>query len=302
LTGFALSFTPRMTQITTDSGGNRLDDFEETTYGADGWITDPNRVDTDGDTWWDGYEINTKGTNPLNNDTDQDGARDNVDLDPKRNLLVAVKVGQIHHAGAWWDPKLAGIVWVNDAYTWVTEHRMGSADGTDDHTATFDLTYYADVPDDTSSVSVRGAGWGIVDGRWDDPLVDGTVGYTLQSGTAYHTIWGGNSWMAFDVWTHALEKTKTFLVTDGNATVTSAGGQHRLTGQDRYFVFAFDVTSAYAPFVVGVNTVVVPRSLFLDSKLRRTSGTARTRHSTARARSCMGRTSARPTSRRASPA
>ncbi|HYU06002.1 MAG TPA: hypothetical protein VEM77_02335 [Thermoplasmata archaeon] len=32
--------------------------------------------------------------------------------------------------------------------------------------------------------------------------------------------------------------------------------------------FRFDLTSAYGPFVVGVNTIVVPRSIFLDSKVR----------------------------------
>ncbi len=33
-------------------------------------------------------------------------------------------------------------------------------------------------------------------------------------------------------------------------------------------MFTFDATSAYGPLVVGVNTIVVPRSIFLDSKLR----------------------------------
>ncbi len=82
-------------------------------------------------------------------------------------------------------------------------------------------------------------------------------------------LWNGNSWYSFDVWTVALPKAKTLFVTDGNATITLASGQSRLVGQDRYYVFTFDVTSAYGPFVVGVNTVVVPRSIFLDSKLRK---------------------------------
>jgi len=42
-----------------------------------------------------------------------------------------------------------------------------------------------------------------------------------------------------------------------------------LLGQDQCFTFSFDVTSAYKLFVAGVNAVVVPRSIFLDSKLRK---------------------------------
>src|SRR6266568_1306905 len=56
-------------------------------------------------------------------------------------------------------------------------------------------------------------------------------------------LWNGNSWYSFDVWTVALPKAKTLFVTDGNATITLASGQSRLVGQDRYYVFTFDVTS-----------------------------------------------------------
>ncbi len=135
--------------------------------------------------------------------------------------------------------------------------------------SSFDLTYYADVPDDVSSVSVRATAWAINPGRGDDILVDAFVSYTLNSGTASWTLWNGNSWYSFDVWTVGRAQAKTLFVTDGNATLTISNGQSRLVGQDRYSVFTFDVTSAYGPFVVGVNTVVVPRSIFLDSKLRK---------------------------------
>ncbi len=137
-------------------------------------------------------------------------------------------------------------------------------------TSYFGYTYYADVPDDVSSVSLRATAWAINPGRGDDILVDAFLqgGYTLNSGTSYQTLWNGNSWYSFDAWTVALPKAKTLFVTDGNATITLANGQSRLVGQDRYYVFTFDVTSAYGPFVVGVNTIVVPRSIFLDSKLR----------------------------------
>jgi len=91
-------------------------------------------------------------------------------------------VKKLHHgASPWCTPELVGIVRVNDAYTWVTEHRMATEDvywsagclSNIASTAVFDLTYYADVPDDVASVSVRGTGWSVNGARWDDILVDG---------------------------------------------------------------------------------------------------------------------------------
>jgi len=50
--------------------------------------------------------------------------------------------------------------------------------------------------------------------------------------------------------------------------VTSAGGQTRMAAPDLFFVFALNLTSAWWPLVPGVNTVLVPRSVFLDTKLK----------------------------------
>jgi hypothetical protein len=258
-----------------------LNDSEETTYGADAWITDPNRVDTDGDTWSDGFEINTKATNPLNVDTDQDGARDDMDLDPHRNLLVAVSVNQIHHgADPWCSPELAAVIRVNGDYTWVTKHETAGLDSFTSYlcpfpdpttrysTANFDYTYYSDVPDDQPSVSLQASAWAI-NPLGDQELVDQSFAYALNTELPPQTLWGGNSWLSISISTCALPKAKALLITDGNATVTAADGEHRLAGQDRYFVFTFDVTSSFGPFVDGVNSIVVPRSVFLESRLRK---------------------------------
>jgi len=259
----------------TDSDG--LNDSEEINPGSDGYHTDPWKADTDGDLWSDGYETLTKGTNPLAWDTDGDGVRDSSDLDPLHNLLVAVRVDKIHHgASPWCTPELVGIVRVNDDYTWVTEHRLATEDGYYSlgcladiwSTSVFGLTYYADVPDNVATANVRMTGWSVNPARGDDNLVDQSLTYTLNSAIPTQTFSNGNSWITFDVWTVALPKAKTLFVTDGNATITLANGQSRLVGQDRYYVLTLDVTSAYGPFVVGANTVVVPRSIFLDSKLR----------------------------------
>ena len=78
-----------------------------------------------------------------------------------------------------------------------------------------------------------------------------------NEGTQYETLWGGNSWITFDVWTVALPKATTLLITNADTNVTAANGQTRLTAQDRFFVLTFDVTSTYGLLVVGVNTVLV---------------------------------------------
>ncbi len=222
------------TFITDHSDVDGLNDSEEINLGSDGFATDPWKTDTDGDLWSDGYETLTKGTNPLAWDTDGEVSQ---------------------HVGS-----------TLDSFT--SFACPPPIPTTQYSTSSFGYTYYADVPDDVSSVSLRATAWAINPGRRDDILVDAFVTYTLNSGTSYQTLWNGNSWYSFDVWTVALPKAKTLFVTDGNATVTLANGQSRLVGQDRYYVFTFDVTSAYGPFVVGTNAIVVPRSIFLDTKLR----------------------------------
>ncbi|HYV08965.1 MAG TPA: hypothetical protein VEL81_05250, partial [Thermoplasmata archaeon] len=274
---FSILFTIRTSPIRADTDADGLNDSEEMSYGQDGWITDPQLPDTDGDSWNDAYEISTKGTNPLSVDTDGDRARDNVDLDPLRNLVVRVTVNNIHHgASPWCTPELVGIVRVNDAYTWVTEHRMATEDGYWSwgcladiwSTGVFGLTYYADVPDDVATANVRMTGWSVNPTRGDDNLVDQSLTYTLNAAIPAQTFSNGNSWITFDVATVGLAKARTLLITDGNVTVRSAAGQTRMAGQDRFFVFALDVNAASTPFVAGINTILVPRSIFLDTKLK----------------------------------
>ncbi len=278
---YSLLFTIRTSPILADTDADGLNDTEETTAGSDGWITDPQLADTDGDTWSDAYEISTKGTNPLAVDTDGDGAADNVDVDPLHNLVVVVKINKVHHgASPWCTPELVGVARVNDAYTWVTEHRMATEDrywsyacpppiGSEiASTSVFGMTYYSDVPDDAPTAQLRVTAWAINPGRGDDILVDYTFSYLVNSPWYGTTTYNGNSWISYEVSTLGLGKAKTLLVTDGQVTVSSAAGQVRMAAQDRFFVLALNLTSASAPFVTGINTILVPRSVFLDSRLK----------------------------------
>jgi hypothetical protein len=278
---FSVLFTLRTSPISSDTDGDGLNDLEETTAGQDGWITDPNLADSDGDTLSDFYEVNVLGTNPLLADTDGDGARDNVDLDPLHNLVVQVRINKIYHgASPWCTPELVGVVRVNDAYAWVTEHRMATEDSytswacppliptTQYATSAFYMTYYADVPDDVPWATIRITAWAINPGRGDDILVDTSVNYQVNSGWTGYTTCNGNSWVSYEVSTYPLAKAKTLLITDGQVTVRSAAGQTRMAAADRFFVFTLNVNSAWSPLASGINTILVPRSVFLDSKLK----------------------------------
>ncbi len=258
-----LSFTLLTSPLLLDTDGDDLSDMEELTHGVDAWITDPNRADTDGDGWNDGYESLTAGTSPLARDTDGDGANDPQDIDPLRNLLIKVKVKQAHHGGAWWDPELAVAILVNEDHTWVTKHECGCSD----HTASFYYSYYADVPDDASAVSVRASAWSF--NWWGDDLIeDGTVSYTLGSGRTSYYISGGSSWITIDVSTTYLGKVHTLALTDGNVAAQADNGQIRYVAQDRTFVFLVEATDSYSTINAGMHAFVVPRALYMESRLK----------------------------------
>ena len=61
--------------ITTDPDGDGLTDEIESAYG-----TNPYVPDSDGDSLFDGQEVNTYGTDPLNPDTDGDGLIDEEEV------------------------------------------------------------------------------------------------------------------------------------------------------------------------------------------------------------------------------
>jgi len=70
------------------------------------WITRPDKKDTDNDGWSDKYEIydRSEPTNPLAWDTDGDGIKDSIDLDPLYDLVLEIRFvrGQIHDLPLWY--------------------------------------------------------------------------------------------------------------------------------------------------------------------------------------------------------
>ena len=75
------SLTISSTTIELDTDGDGIFDSEEEVLGEDGFITDPNNADTDGDTISDPDEINADPqTDPTTDDTDGDGFADNDEI------------------------------------------------------------------------------------------------------------------------------------------------------------------------------------------------------------------------------
>jgi hypothetical protein len=62
--------------LDSDSDGDSIDDYEELTWGSDGFMTNPILVDTDGDGLSDYQEIHDYGTNPTIMDSDSDSFTD----------------------------------------------------------------------------------------------------------------------------------------------------------------------------------------------------------------------------------
>ena len=87
-----------------DGDGDGLADLVETPNHIG---TNPFKLDTDGDSLNDRYEILKKKTDPLDPDTDRDGATDGKDIDPLHDLLVTVEISRIKIL----DPVDYGVDW-----------------------------------------------------------------------------------------------------------------------------------------------------------------------------------------------
>ncbi|TFG25150.1 MAG: hypothetical protein EU529_01830 [Promethearchaeota archaeon] len=88
---FTVDVVKYLNPLNPDFDGDGISDGEEYYPGDDGWITDPTKYDTDGDSISDYVEIDN-GWNPNSVDTDGDGLEDWRDIDPLGNVIVEIEV------------------------------------------------------------------------------------------------------------------------------------------------------------------------------------------------------------------
>ena len=219
---FEIHIAARTSPIDSDSDGDDLNDTEETNPGDDGWITDPWRVDTDGDFISDSLEVQGWSrsetaivadlagfrTDPNRDDTDRDGFADNEDLDPLHDLMIRLSLGNYQVVDG--DPDLDDVFFdpgfcpfpficnhpfpepfIEVAYkgkSFFTPHEDPA--GT---SVNFGKAYTLDVPDDKDIVTFRLRAWDddqvvVVgnDKQWDiSPTIscDHIVAFLLSKGS-----------------------------------------------------------------------------------------------------------------------
>ncbi len=260
------------------------------TSDTEGWITNPATADTDYDGWNDYYEIFTSSTNPICADTDGDGVWDKHDRDPKRDVML--KISPISGAA---EGKYKLVIVTafslsgtgDDCYIptpKVYAHEYESSlwtayfDGT--HGSSTELHYYANIDDDTriqsNNLDFTIQLWRVDRyfgpiRKWDKKLVGGIDTYNI--GNIGHSVvlnatkYDDSQEVKYEakvkVETIGVEKANTIAIYDTNGTVFNGHYQE----QERMNVIQLYVndTGSGTPFEEGLNTIVIPTSLFTET-------------------------------------
>jgi PKD repeat protein len=268
------------------------------------WITDPALNDTDADGWSDSYEIFTTGTNPLNDDTDRDGAIDPNDREPLKNIILQISPIFASYKNQAWPTtnpilKIGMYLQVNDLLDpngldennkigFFTSNKQTTTDiyGWDWYftlqTALWNTGegthYYVDISDDftaqSNEVRFYFTLWESIpfgdlnrfDGNWYMDTFDLESTEDTQPLLAQHTgIFGRTDEISVSVTKIVVEKANPVAIYSKNETSFNGHYQH----QERMNVFQLHITDSGdgTPFVQGVNAIVVPTNLFTKTKL-----------------------------------
>jgi len=268
------------------------------------WITDPALSDTDADGWNDSYEIFTTNTNPLNKDTDGDGAFDPKDRDPLRNIILEISPIFASYRNQAWpttDPllKIGMYIQINDitdpngldednkvgffttnkratteAYgvgAYITHHTAWWNGGAGYH-------YYIDISDDVTmqsdQVQFFFTLWEDIwlgdlnrfGGEWYSDSYDLDSSVETQALVALHTgQFGRTDEIMVNVKKITVDKVNTIAIYSENDTLFNGHYQQ----QERMNVFQLHIidSGTGTPFVQGANAIVIPTSLFTKTKL-----------------------------------
>jgi len=266
---------------------------------SEAWITDPSKWDTDGDGWSDKYEIydRSEPTNPLSVDTDGDGVWDRFDRDPLRDIIIEINPIYGHTRNLWfWEgsPNLeitVGLTSGGSNYLFCTPRKGASADRVvrlswwwwgmhyayHNRKSYFDaFYYYANIDDDirTQGNTLRlKLGLWQMGGTWDDNLIStyayytiGGIGHEQYLTVSQRGFFRHSNTMQVKVRTLGLDKVNTIAIYDNG---TKFNGHYQK--QERMNIFQLYVTDSGAgtPFKQGPNVIVIPTSLFTETKLNK---------------------------------
>ncbi|MFX1393823.1 MAG: LamG-like jellyroll fold domain-containing protein [Promethearchaeota archaeon] len=250
----------------------------------DAWITDPAKADTDGDGWSDYYEIYLRGdepTNPCSVDTDGDGAWDPNDRDPRRDLLIQIKFieGKFNHLETKHAPKLQAVVEfevLNQEFYFTTEPVKATWNKNEfdvPQRASFGHSYYFNVEDDKK---VQGNWFNLEFELWwmwpvdddgnhlgDKRLLADDCDYLIGPEPKEKLFKNGlGNELFVQMATLAIDKCNTIAIYEANSTFNG-----RYQEQERMNIIQLYVTDSGGAFKAGPNAIVIPTSLFTNTKL-----------------------------------
>ena len=258
---------------------------------TEAWVTDPGEPDSDFDGWDDYREIYTEATNPLQKDSDQDGAWDKNDRDPHKDILIEILPYYTAFPSQLWprptptlqisvelsfhdDPDETCHIFsqryiANEMYQYMFPFAWRYS------ARHFNDKYYLDIDDDfieqDETIPVTIWGWCILPADpCDYEYVGGTLDYTIGLVGHEQTLevaHANNDVVQVKIKTLAIERANTIAIFDASSNDFTGHYQEK----ERTTVFQLflntDTTFVGTPFVEGPNAIVIPTSLFTKTEL-----------------------------------
>jgi hypothetical protein len=279
---------------TFDSDADGIRDGEEVQLGSDGWVTNPRSTDTDGDGVADANEINgitlcAHATDPSRNDTDDDGYADNVDryygdavaqltlvqyrskedinYGATRNIFIVVTKSNLQFS----TKRFSATTNVAVDLNWVYDLDVSD-------TATSMFISFEAVADDAGSASNDDILLDIGPGSERNFSLTYTLGSTYtgaSEGTMDLLDFDADARLFVGLTTTIKTRAKVIVINgtgdEGDYGLYSVGTDNlRYTADQQVYVLQLNVSSSSTHFQQGINTVILPRAIGLESQLNYT--------------------------------
>ncbi|MFX0009430.1 MAG: hypothetical protein ACFE9R_03875, partial [Candidatus Hermodarchaeota archaeon] len=262
---------------------------EASAQDSEAWYTNPARSDSDTDGWDDYYEIFTKGTSPLAEDTDGDGIFDPLDINPLKDAVLKISPVSASVPGNYKLKILSSysMVGEEDSFYFCTTKQKADIyegplynayfDGT--HGSDTELHYYTNINDVRRVLSFDmqlwrvDRYWGAIK-KWDKKLVSGQDTFAVQKVgdneileiVEYDNQQNVKYRARIKVEVIGVEKSNTIAIYEKNGTIFN-GHYQSIERMNVIQLYVNDTPSTSSPFVKGPNNIVIPTSLFTETVL-----------------------------------